>query len=69
MQFLRLQGPKQPHRHRHTTAGRGLWGHALEAVKPKTMSRAALPLKVKPLENWILAELRASTVVMKSRGL
>lgn len=57
MQLLRLPGPRQPHRHRHTTAGRGLGRHALEAVKPKAKSRAALPLKEKPLENWILAEL------------
>lgn len=60
---------RQPHRHRHRKAGRGRGRRALESVKPKAKSRAALPLKVKPLEDRVLAELRASAAVMKLHGL
>lgn len=58
-----IQTPR-PHRPRHRE-GRGLGTHALKAVT----SRAALPLKGKPRKNRILAEPRASAVVLKVHGL
>lgn len=57
MQLFRLQGPRQPHRQCLRRAV-GLRKQALEALKPKAKPRA-LTLKVRTLEDEILAKLSA----------
>lgn len=61
MQLFRLQGPRQPHRQCLRRAVGGLRKQALEALKPKAKPRA-LTLKVRTLEDKILAKLSASVL-------